>query len=104
MRGFMTEIIDFESYKKAKEEKEIKGIVNLWNKFPLEISDKYKPGDILVKKEYFDEKNGVLASFSFPSKEEIIMYNNLYPNDKDILWADMKKVALILEESDNLIG
>lgn len=99
MRGNMTLIIDFESYKKSKE-KQPNGVVNLWNQFPVEIPENYKPGDILVRVD--NALTGI--EFSFPTKQEMKVYNEIEAHQPYFLWADMKKVAMILDNSDNLIG
>lgn len=102
----MTDIIDFNKWKADKKEKEKSTFV--WHSFPYFLDDTFETGEILVKREVFNEKTQkVETEYSFPTRGTIeTLYNTPAYCDGDLSWmskADLHKILSQYDDND-IIG
>jgi hypothetical protein len=97
----MSDIIDFNKWKAEKKEKE--KVRFIWHSFPYFLDDTFETGEILVKREVFNEKTQrVETEYSFPTRETIeTLYNTPAYCDGDLSWMSKTDLHIILSQYDD---
>jgi hypothetical protein len=97
----MTDIIDFDKWKQDKKEQE--NAKYIWHSFPYFLDDTFETGEILVKREVFNEKTQkVETEYSFPTRETIeTLYNTPAYCDGDLSWMSKTDLHIILSQYDD---